>query len=421
VTERPGARARQKIAIIGGGTAGLVTAYLLSGRHEVTLFEAERSLGGNVRTLNVNVPCAGLDAGLTLDAGVIEFEESTFHGLGRLFDELKVERHQVPGTTAMFPRDGRPYRSPANIAKSAVGIREKLHGYARLAPLALPERRFLARIRDVSQETLYRHPIGVYFDESAHSTWLRMLLMYAYSIDYAVSGEIPAALAVPTLRAFIAPNRWTGVHGGAYAYVQRIVEAMQATIHLDSPVVGVSRTDAGVALELAAGGRVRFDAVVIATTPERVLELLRDPTPPERSRFGDWRPHPVRTVVHRDVGPYVRRGVSYFSEFDVFETERGAGYNAYLNRLSGIPEDHPHHYFLAFDLDEEIDPSCILHEQHCRTPSYSVAALRWREDVIASNGENRTYFAGAWLHDGLQEGAVQSALRVSERLGGRLL
>ena len=122
LTRRTGSPARQKVAIIGGGTAGLVTAYLLSGRQEVTLFEAGHSLGGNVRTLNANVPCAGLDAELTLDAGVIELEESTFHALRKLLDELKVERRRVPGTTALFLRNGRHYRSPANIANSGAGL-----------------------------------------------------------------------------------------------------------------------------------------------------------------------------------------------------------------------------------------------------------------------------------------------------------
>ena len=56
-----------RIAIIGGGSAGLVTAHLLDGVHEVTLFEREPILGGHVRTLNRNVAC-DLDPELILDA-----------------------------------------------------------------------------------------------------------------------------------------------------------------------------------------------------------------------------------------------------------------------------------------------------------------------------------------------------------------
>ncbi len=37
---------RRKIAIVGGGISGLATAYLLAEKHDVTLFEAEPTLGG---------------------------------------------------------------------------------------------------------------------------------------------------------------------------------------------------------------------------------------------------------------------------------------------------------------------------------------------------------------------------------------
>ena len=39
-----------KIAIIGGGISGLLTAYLLSDEHEITLFEANNRLGGHTDT-----------------------------------------------------------------------------------------------------------------------------------------------------------------------------------------------------------------------------------------------------------------------------------------------------------------------------------------------------------------------------------
>ncbi len=58
-----------KIAVIGGGAAGLVTAWLLDGVHEVVLLERASSLGGNIRTLNRNVPTSATE--LFLDAGVI--------------------------------------------------------------------------------------------------------------------------------------------------------------------------------------------------------------------------------------------------------------------------------------------------------------------------------------------------------------
>jgi predicted NAD/FAD-binding protein len=36
--------------------------------------------------------------------------------------------------------------------------------------------------------------------------------------------------------------------------------------------------------------------------------------------------------------------------------------------------------------------------------------------VVATNGENHTYYAGAYLGDGLHEGAITSAFRVAQLL-----
>jgi len=47
-----------------------------------------------------------------------------------------------------------------------------------------------------------------------------------------------------------------------------------------------------------------------------------------------------------------------------------------------------------------------------------VEAIHYRQEVKDTNGENNTYHAGAYLYDGLHEGAVTSGFVVSELLGG---
>lgn len=40
----------KRIAVVGSGIAGLTTAYYLSRKHQVTLFEADSRLGGHTHT-----------------------------------------------------------------------------------------------------------------------------------------------------------------------------------------------------------------------------------------------------------------------------------------------------------------------------------------------------------------------------------
>ena len=114
----------------------------------------------------------------------------------------------------------------------------------------------------------------------------------------------------------------------------------------------------------------------------------------------------------------------YFSEFDLFEKENGldAGYNAYLNRLCGLPDDGSTTPFcLAYNLEDRIDAGKILHRQDHHTPLYTAEAFRTRPEIIATNGENHIYHAGAYLDNGLHEGAITSGLNVSKLLGGQTL
>ena len=62
-----------KIGIVGGGAAGLTSAWLLGDQHEVTLFEADDRLGGHAHTIEIETDGQRLE----VDAGF------QFFGAGR--------------------------------------------------------------------------------------------------------------------------------------------------------------------------------------------------------------------------------------------------------------------------------------------------------------------------------------------------
>ena len=263
------------------------------------------TLGGHVRTLNGNVPCEILDPRLFLDAGVVEFDEHHFPTLGRLLDELKVERRPAPGLHGAVPRrrDG------------ASALRETSRSEAVADSNALrPERAcFLwpskssassGEPRAFHLRTSTRVSIGDYLGTGTYATWLRLLLMYAYSIPYRETAAIPAALAVPVLRAFTG-HREIGPPSEAEAtsICVRIAEAIEARLVLDARIESISRPPGGVTIRLQTGEALEFDAVVLAAPPDQVLKLLSDATPAERRCFSNWRANHMRTVGPHGHGP----------------------------------------------------------------------------------------------------------------------
>ena len=115
--------------------------------------------------------------------------------------------------------------------------------------------------------------------------------------------------------------------------------------------------------------------------------------------------------------------MTYFSEFDVFQNKENddCGYNAYLDRLCGVNIQTDTHFSLAYNLEQQIDPEKIIDVQRHSSPDYNVEAIRYRQEILDTNGENNTYHAGAYLFEGLHEGAVTSGFVVSKLLGGLCL
>ena len=76
-----------KIAIIGTGIAGNLAAYRLARKHDITVYEADRRIGGHTNTVDV------LAAGQrwAIDTGFIVFNDATYPNFIALMDELGVE------------------------------------------------------------------------------------------------------------------------------------------------------------------------------------------------------------------------------------------------------------------------------------------------------------------------------------------
>ncbi|MBE9201925.1 MULTISPECIES: FAD-dependent oxidoreductase [unclassified Nodularia (in: cyanobacteria)] len=400
-----------KIAIIGGGASGMVTAYLLNKHgHEVTVLEKEPILGGHIRTLNKNVKPNKSDCNQILECGVLEFP-CVFHNFLKLMQELEVELEAVNIGSALFLQDGRHLLSALMIHQNFTGI-QRLIEYFKLNTLYAGAGKLWMKTHFVPKQNLINQPISQYLPHQCiRNYWLKLLVMYSYSMPFELIDNCPVELVIPTLRDYIFVN-WVRIKGGVYSYIEKILERFQGRIWLNVKIAGIIRQNDTVQIRLADGVTHIFDKVVLAAPPDQVMKLLSDPTNEEIKRFSAWQKNPATTVIHTDTSIYSRHGIKQAGEFDFFQTAQGWGYNAYLNHLCGISS--PPEYSLAFHLDNLIAEDKILHIQSHHTPLYTVDSFKYRNEIITTNGENNTYHAGAYLGDGLHEGAITSAMRVAE-------
>ena len=403
-----------RIAIVGGGASGMAAAYWLDKqKHHVTVFEKEPILGGHIRTLNKNVAPNQSECNEILENGVLEFP-TVFYNFVALMQELGVELEPVQIGSSLFFKDGRHFLSKVAIQKNFTGI-QRLIEYLWLDALYARSAGFLMKMRFAKMHDFYAQPLSQPLKSSCtRNTWLKLLTMYSYSIPFEIINNFPAELAIPMLREYASVN-WVRIKGGVYSYIEKILERFRGEILANLEIGSIFRDGDGVKIVLSSGEIQDFDRVVFATPPDQVMRLLSDPTDAEIKRFSAWQANYATTLLHADTSMYDRYGIRKLSEFDFFEKENGWGYNASLNQLCGISSVRE--YSLAFQLDELISKEHIIHIQKHHTPLYTVDSFRYRDEVIETNGENNTYHAGAYLGDGLHEGAITSALRVAKLIG----
>jgi uncharacterized protein len=400
-----------RIAVIGGGASGMVAAYLLDRQgHGVTVFEKRTALGGHIQTLNKNVMPNQSECSEILENGVLEFP-TVFHNFVALMQELEIELEPVNIGSALFFKDRNYFLSAAMIQKNFTGIQRTIE-HLRLDTLYARSAGFWIKMRFSKNQDFYNQPMSAHLKRNnARNTWLKLLTMYSYSMPFESIDTFPAELAIPALRDYVFVN-WLRIKGGVYSYIEKILARFNGEICLNTEISGITRSLDAVTIQRCNGETQEFDKLVFATPPDQILALLSDPSEAEIKRFSAWEANCARTLLHTDTSMYACYGIQHLAEFDFFQTDRSWGYNAYLNRLCGISS--PSEYSLAFQLDPLIAQERIIHIQEHRTPLYTVNSLRYRAEVIATNGENNTYHAGAYLGDGLHEGAIASAIRVAK-------
>lgn len=404
---------RKKIAVVGGGISGLSAAFYLSGRHNVTLYEACSRLGGHARTV-----LAGKNGNQPVDTGFIVFNYATYPHLTRLFHDLDV------------PVEKSDMSFCASIDNGAVE-----YGLGGLRPLLAQKRnllrpRFHRMILDVlrfgkqaataakSDDTTIAELVESMGLSREFRDWY--LLPMCGAIWSTPMEEIDAFPAKSIIRFFqnhallagSEKRQWWTVKGGSIEYVRRLETALLAQgcqIRAGAAVRNACRHDLGVTV-VADGRKQRFDEIVLACHTDQALRILgNDANRAERDALSAIRYQPNAAILHADPSQMPERRACWSSW--AYKSQEGAiGVTYWMNSLQRIDKSDP--------LFVTLNPACPIREDRVYDavefahPVYDRKALAAQKAIRAIQGQNRTWFAGAWNRHGFHEDGIASAMRV---------
>jgi predicted NAD/FAD-binding protein len=203
--------------------------------------------------------------------------------------------------------------------------------------------------------------------------------------------------------------QWYTVYGGAKHYVEKIIAAVDDA-RLNTPVLNIERTDHGVSVNTAQS-REQFDHVILATHTNTSLHLLALPTEQEQRLLGAIRYQPNRAVLHTDVSVMPRKKRAWAA----WNYERAAQADSeaasvclhyWLNLLQPLPFSQD--VFVSLNPLKPIDPTLVLGEFSYDHPVFDLSAIQAQARMSLLQGQQRTWFAGAWMGYGFHEDGFQS-------------
>jgi predicted NAD/FAD-binding protein len=423
---------KPRIAIVGSGISGLSAAHHLHGKADVTLFEAGDYFGGHTHTVDVTLPTATGMQTHGVDTGFLVYNERTYPGLIALFEELQVATVksdmsfsvQVPNKNGQGALEwnganlNTVFAQRSNLFKPSFLL--MLRDVMRFNTLAteLAERNQDHELAQPLSGFLFSHK----FSDAFRDWYLLPMLGCIWSCPTDQMLKFPVATMIRFCHnhGLIQVNnrpQWYTVAGGARHYVEKILAGISDK-RLNTPVLRIERDAHSVTLQTHNGSE-RFDQVILACHADQSLAMLAEPTPQEQTTLSAIRYHPNRAVLHTDTSVMPKKKLAWAA----WNYERAAHSDTestrvclhyWLNLLQPLPFTQD--VIVSLNPVHEIDPAHILGEYDYAHPVFDLPAIQAQAQMPQLQGQQHTWFAGAWMGYGFHEDGFKAGRDAAQTL-----
>jgi len=406
-----------KIAIIGSGIAGNVAAHRLHKEHEITVFEAGAHVGGHTHTHEID----SHGERYAIDTGFIVFNDWTYPNFIALLSELGVESQaSVMSFSVHNEASGLEYNGTtintlfaqrSNLLRpSFYRMLRDIVRFNREAPA------LLASSTDIA--------LGDYL--AAHHYSSEFIGDYLVPMGAAIWSTDPARMLAFPARFFVrffenhgmlsvdARPQWRAIRGGSARYVDKLVAPFRGRIRLNTPVESVRRMRDCVLVKARGAEAQRFEHVFLACHSDQALGLLADATPLERQILGAIPYQENEAVLHTDTSmlPHARRAWAAWNYHVVRESSERVALTYNMNILQSLAARET--FCVTLNHSERIAPVKIIKRLVYHHPLFTPAGVAAQQRQHEINGQQRTYFCGAYWRFGFHEDGVVSALDAVE-------
>ncbi|MDA9172267.1 FAD-dependent oxidoreductase [Candidatus Pelagibacter sp.] len=411
-----------KIAVIGSGISGLSSAYYLSKKHKVDLFEKQDRFGGHSYTLDVKL---NEKEKVAVDAGFMVFNKITYPNLINFFKENDIEIEKSDMSFSVSVKG-------TNIEYCGKGLNGIFSNRGNLLNLKFVKMffeiiNFYKRCEKLNSNNIEKITLGEYLTKIGKSK---------YFIDYHIIPMVSAIWSMPPFEASQMPltfflsffknhglfklkdrPQWYTVTNRSKTYVDKILSKVSGEYFKNYEINKIIRDNNGVKVYYGSENEFfNYDKVVLASHADESLKIISDITNKEREVLSNFKYKPNKAVIHSDENlmPLNKNAwCSWNSSLNPNNKEQSS-VTYWLNQLQNLKTDK--NIFLTINPFVEIASDKIYHKIDFTHPYYDEKALQNQSNLKTIQNKNNTLFAGSYFGYGFHEDGIKSSIEMLKTL-----
>lgn len=430
-----------KVIIIGAGISGIAAALQLHQSCDLTIIEAQQSIGGHAHTVDVS-----LDGSThAVDTGFIVYNDVNYPTFTRILRTLGTPSQNTDMSFGVR-NDSNGLEYGGKNLNTVFAQRKTLMRPSHLRMLWDVKRFAAAANRLVAHEARWSNADRLGDDWSPKEESIEEhLALSGYSDAFIENFLIPFGSAIwsadPSqfltfpMKAYArfmrnhgllsvgGRHQWRTITSGSRTYVDAARRRIRAQWIVGTPVLRVTSHPTNVRVHLAET-TLEADYVVFANHADEVLQIAQGPEGLHQSQVDILQCFPYlnnEMTLHTDASIMPKQRRAWASWNYLVPKHQPATYEKtrpivtyWMNRLQSLSCDRP--IFVTLNGDHCIDSNRVLYRRHYAHPVFTAAAMKAQRSRLAIQGQQRFYFAGAYWGYGFHEDGAQSGEEVAALL-----
>ena len=412
-----------KIAVIGSGISGLSSAYYLSKKHKVDLFEKQDRFGGHSYTLDV---VYGDKEKVAVDIGFMVFNKVTYPNLINFFEENAVKIEKSDMSFSVTVKD-------TNIEYCGKGIngifsnRKNLFNF-KFFKMFFEILNFYKKCENLNTNNLDKQiTLGEY---------LKKIKKSEFFINYHIIPMVSAIWSMPPYEASQMPmvfflnffknhglfklkNRpqWYTVSNRSKTYVNKILSSISGEYFKNYEINKVIRENNLVKVYYGSENEFfTYDKVVLASHADETMNIISDLTSQEREILSNFKYRKNKAVIHSDESamPKNRKAWCSWNSSLNPNNNQQSSVTYWLNQLQNLKINK--NIFLTINPFFNINPDLIHNMIDFTHPYYDEKALNNQSKLSSIQNINNTLYAGSYFGYGFHEDGIKSSIEMLKTL-----